>query len=207
MAVVAPHLVARAAYLHGRHEMKPSPTPYVPQEVVLDADILGAWLLTPNSSLHAMTIPEFKALVRGALKSLAPVSESEQPAHIDHPLRHFDRTCPACIAEGQSDKLGEAEEALRRLANAFDPVEGPPDRRDWTTLRSAIYQVLQERTFAASATAAQWEPAGIGNTWSDHRCKRCGEVVTVQMEDSDDEVLARHICRSDSRAKREGEDG
>ena len=24
---------------------------------------------------------------------------AEQPAHTDHPLRHWDRTCPACIAE------------------------------------------------------------------------------------------------------------
>lgn len=24
----------------------------------------------------------------------------ETPAHTDHPLRHWDRTCPACVAEG-----------------------------------------------------------------------------------------------------------
>jgi hypothetical protein len=31
-------------------------------------------------------------------------SESEQPAHTDHSLRHFDRTCEACISEGRSEK-------------------------------------------------------------------------------------------------------
>ena len=32
------------------------------------------------------------------------VDSESAPAHTDHPLRHWDRTCPACIAESASDK-------------------------------------------------------------------------------------------------------
>ena|SRR5690348_2122484 len=31
-----------------------------------------------------------------------PSYESDSPAHTDHPLRHFDRTCPACIADAEA---------------------------------------------------------------------------------------------------------
>jgi hypothetical protein len=27
------------------------------------------------------------------------IAEAEKPAHIDHPSRHWDRTCPACVYE------------------------------------------------------------------------------------------------------------
>ena len=111
--------------------------------------------------------------------------ESKQPAHTDHPLRHWDRTCPACIAETKgfipiedyiaeqekiperkaaldkareelrrSDKVDElpAEQHLRDMANAFDPVEGAPSASEWAAIRSMIYRVLHVRAFAASAT-------------------------------------------------------
>ena len=31
---------------------------------------------------------------------------TEKPDHIDHPMRHWDRTCPACVyeSEHESDK-------------------------------------------------------------------------------------------------------
>src|SRR3990167_1764262 len=30
-----------------------------------------------------------------------PAPAAPQPTHTDHPLRHWDRTCPACIREGE----------------------------------------------------------------------------------------------------------
>jgi hypothetical protein len=47
----------------------------------------------------------------------------------------------------------------------------------------------------------QFESAGVGNTWADYRCKRCLKIVTVQMEDRDEEVLARHICAAAPEAR------
>jgi hypothetical protein len=35
---------------------------------------------------------------------------SSQPDHTDHPLRHWDRTCPACVAEGQNNAAGQPAE-------------------------------------------------------------------------------------------------
>src|SRR3990167_7485237 len=42
-------------------------------------------------------VPILKKLCNMALRSPA----APQPTHTDHPLRHWDRTCPACIREGE----------------------------------------------------------------------------------------------------------
>ena len=43
---------------------------------------------------HYVTDMELRSRISTALAS---------PAHTDHPLRHFDRTCPACLAEGEQN--------------------------------------------------------------------------------------------------------
>jgi hypothetical protein len=48
--------------------------------------------------------PERKDAMSSVLDVIGSCYQGHQPAHTDHPLRHFDRTCPACIAEGQPEK-------------------------------------------------------------------------------------------------------
>ena len=73
-------------------------------------------------------------------------SSSSQPIHTDHPARHWDRTCPACIAEGQNNAAGQnaavgtqqatvqgneeirpvSDEAHRLAAPSEKPQQGTP---------------------------------------------------------------------------------
>lgn len=48
--------------------------------------------------------------------SLLLSDRSESAAHTDHPARHWDRTCPACIAEGEAPVSASAVEGLAGLA-------------------------------------------------------------------------------------------
>ena len=34
------------------------------------------------------------------------IAEAEKKAHTDHPMRHWDRTCPACVAETEQEPFG-----------------------------------------------------------------------------------------------------
>jgi len=43
--------------------------------------------------------------------------EAEKQPHTDHPARHWDRTCPACVAEAEKQEpLGELLGRLRELS-------------------------------------------------------------------------------------------
>jgi hypothetical protein len=50
-----------------------------------------------------------KDAMSSVLDVIGSCYQGQQPAHTDHPLRHFDRTCPACVAEGQSEKPQRAQ--------------------------------------------------------------------------------------------------
>ena len=59
----------------------------------------------PRSGAHGIATllsDDLRILCDMALRSLASRSARGTIAHTDHPLRHWDRTCPACIAEGDS---------------------------------------------------------------------------------------------------------
>jgi hypothetical protein len=59
-----------------------------------------------------------------SLNPLAGPAESA-PAHNDHPLRHWDRTCPACIAESAPTPK-EADFGRKFLAAVRELVNGGP---------------------------------------------------------------------------------
>lgn len=77
-----------------------------------------------------------EAALSGALRE-------QQPAHNDHPLRHFDRTCPACLREqkdadslatstpsvSQGEATARMEKALRKIARWHN--EFPSTGRFW----------------------------------------------------------------------------
>ncbi len=41
------------------------------------------------------------------------IAEAEKPAHTDHPSRHWDRTCPACVYESEISQKRVDETAKR----------------------------------------------------------------------------------------------
>ena len=53
-------------------------------------------------------------LIKLLLNEPATVSSSSvtEPAHTDHPLRHFDRTCQACITEGETPRTDAFHEEM-----------------------------------------------------------------------------------------------
>ena len=65
-----------------------------------------------------------EAEVIAAIKrALAGHCQPAAPAHTDHPLRHWDRTCPACIAEGDtSAEILRLRAALERSVLALETV-------------------------------------------------------------------------------------
>jgi len=51
---------------------------------------------------------------------------SSQPAHTDHPLRHWDRTCPACVAEVTDyPEWKKGRETLQGYNKVTAPSEKP----------------------------------------------------------------------------------
>lgn len=57
-------------------------------------------------------------------RSTLPVREPTQAAaHTDHPMRHYDRTCPACRESAAPDDKGAVEEYFWWCDNCKSPVE------------------------------------------------------------------------------------
>ena len=44
-------------------------------------------------------------------------------AHIDHPIRHYDRTCPACEIEALNRRIAELEEYARNESKRTALIE------------------------------------------------------------------------------------
>jgi hypothetical protein len=71
--------------------------------------------------------------------------------HTDHPLRHWDRTCPAC-QHAPADGLPERYiQNGRAMISAFCPETGIP-KGDW--IRAADYDALRARLQEAESRAA-----------------------------------------------------
>ena len=117
-------------------------------------------------------------------------SSSSQPAHTDHPLRHWDRTCPACIAEGQSEKpqpsgvddllrlwvlAGEDRdwfklEKMTAVARHFENLTAQSARPERVCVADIVYASNMHRERADNAisalaeltqAAAQWIVPGV----------------------------------------------
>jgi hypothetical protein len=79
--------------------------------------------------------------------TLQEISDIGQEAHTDHPVRHWDRTCPACVAEAEKQKpvayywrdtkacYWIADIPLEDLANLdVSPLYTAPPKREWVGL-------------------------------------------------------------------------
>jgi hypothetical protein len=74
--------------------------------------------------------------------TLQEISDIGQEAHTDHPMRHWDRTCPACVAEaGKQEPFGYFQLDLRMDAWVQNrdnkkgvPFYTAPPKREWVGL-------------------------------------------------------------------------
>ena len=85
------------------------------------------------------------------------IEQAEQQTHTDHPMRHWDRTCPACVAEA------EKQEPVAWMTNSeqdvtaeflFSHVQTPmhkiplytaPPKREWVRLTDEEEIELDEK--------------------------------------------------------------
>ena len=83
------------------------------------------------------------------------IAEAEKPAHTDHPSRHWDRTCPACVYESDISQERVDETAKRdheplvwmnkhghvasfQNEEYKDPLYTAPQKREWVGLDGEI---------------------------------------------------------------------
>lgn len=87
-----------------------------------------------------------------------------QPAHNDHPLRHWDRTCPACVAGGQPAE--EPTPETLPMSQISDPTNWNPteefDALEFTSYTHAkkaevLFNRLQRERDEARRELALWE--------------------------------------------------
>jgi hypothetical protein len=61
-----------------------------------------------KQALEALT---FRVSIDKELEAITALrqalKEAENPTHTDHPMRHWDRTCPACVAEAEKQDVPE----------------------------------------------------------------------------------------------------
>jgi len=89
--------------------------------------------------------PEHIASSIAALRQA--IEQAEGQTHTDHPMRHWDRTCPACVAEAEKQKpvayywrdtkacYWIADIPLEDLANLdVSPLYTAPPKREWVGL-------------------------------------------------------------------------
>ena len=74
------------------------------------------------------------------------IEQAEKQTHTDHPMRHWDRTCPACVAEAEKQGMSDiglfTKEALespslvviRSLYNRVTELETQTVKREWVSL-------------------------------------------------------------------------
>ena len=58
------------------------------------------------------------------------IEEVEKRTHSNHPMRHLDRTCPACVG----DDIDKMLQALEAIEDVFGPLYLAPPKREWVSL-------------------------------------------------------------------------
>jgi FtsZ-binding cell division protein ZapB len=99
--------------------------------------------------------------------------------HTDHPLRHWDRTCPAC-QHAPADGLPERYiQNGRAMISAFCPETGIP-KGDW--IRAADYDALCARLQEAASRAAALQKE---LDWFRARNEQCNEARAKLLDDAE----------------------
>jgi len=89
------------------------------------------------------TVIQAQAALRQAIE------QTEKQAHTDHPARHWDRTCPACIEQAEKQEpvawlvrdyvdgfryVSSTENPSGTIAGLSEPLYTAPPRKEWVGL-------------------------------------------------------------------------
>ena len=73
-----------------------------------------------NPSYPSLSVQLTKPYDGGGWEPFFTAPPLPEPAHSDHPMRHYDRTCPACN-EGATPSSEEVREMVERLRSPTEP--------------------------------------------------------------------------------------
>jgi hypothetical protein len=62
------------------------------------------------------------------------IAEAESQPHTDHPVRHWDRTCPACVAEAEKQQPVGCDCNQGQVCHICDPILPAEPKREWVSL-------------------------------------------------------------------------
>jgi hypothetical protein len=111
-------------------------------------------------ALEALTNPSTIAVQHAIAllqKELDKHEQAEKQTHTDHPMRHWDRTCPACLAEAEKQEPdvtlineGNTEQKLwvQVYSNTHgQPLYTAPPKREWVNLTDEqIEKIVDQNT-------------------------------------------------------------
>jgi len=96
-----------------------------------------------------------------ALTELARIGQEIERAHTDHPMQHWDRTCPACVEQEPQYKpvatihirYGTALVDCPCCANKLTITFTDPPRKEWVGMTSQEVDEIREQIFQEHTTA------------------------------------------------------
>jgi hypothetical protein len=93
--------------------------------------------------------------------TLQEISDIGQEAHTDHPMRHWDRTCPACVAEAEKQEpYADKANQLNNDRIQIDPVTGDvsigtPPKRPVKSFSGGVPWYATEEPISATTDKAE----------------------------------------------------
>ena len=119
-----------------------------------------------NRTYHEQQLMDGQAsLLRGRTEkesTLQEITDIGQEAHTDHPMRHWDRTCPACVAEADKQEpvawlvrdyvdgfryVSSTENPSGTISGFSEPLYTAPPKREWVGLTDEeIHKIIDDCT-------------------------------------------------------------
>lgn len=130
--------------------------------------------MTASTQPTPPPVVQSPAAQRAAREAAATVAATEafgraverakaEPVHSDHPLRHWDRTCPACLAEGEPEcaECGGTAEIHDEDGRCKWAFEACNRRQGWWRLLVEINDVLNRNNYPAVTAQQVCEVGGL----------------------------------------------
>jgi hypothetical protein len=103
--------------------------------------------------------------------TLQEISDIGQEAHTDHPMRHWDRTCPACVAEAEKQEpvawlvrdyvdgfryVSSTENPSGTISGLSEPLYTAPPKREWIGLTEEEIKDMYNKAIHEITTVSQF---------------------------------------------------